>query len=111
MARGILYSSCVQTCMLHGSETWPVRKENEVSFQQAEMRMVRQRCGIKIQDITKYMSSLPNKYLWSEALAAEQCHFLKRIFAYSNMGAITDSECPSYKYASIYRVQQNKVVP
>jgi len=26
---------------LHESETWPVRKENEVAFQQAEMRMVR----------------------------------------------------------------------
>jgi len=27
--------------MLHGSETWPVRKENEVVLQRAEMRMVR----------------------------------------------------------------------
>jgi len=27
--------------MLHGSETWPVRKENEVALQRAEMRMVR----------------------------------------------------------------------
>ena len=28
--RGRLYSSCVRSSMLHGSETWPVRKENEV---------------------------------------------------------------------------------
>jgi len=34
--RGGLYSSCV-----HGSETWPVRKENEVALQRAEMRLVR----------------------------------------------------------------------
>jgi len=27
--------------MLHGRETWPARKENEVALQQAEMRMVR----------------------------------------------------------------------
>jgi len=27
--------------MLHGSETWPVRKENEVALEGAEMRMVR----------------------------------------------------------------------
>jgi len=27
--------------MLHGSETLPVKKENEVALQQAEMRMVR----------------------------------------------------------------------
>jgi len=37
--RGRLYSSCVRSSMLHGSETWPVRKENEVALQRAEMRM------------------------------------------------------------------------
>jgi len=31
--RGRLYSSCVQSSMLHGSETWLVRKENEVALQ------------------------------------------------------------------------------
>jgi len=39
--RGRLYSSCVRSSMQHGSETWPVRKENEVALQRAEMRMVR----------------------------------------------------------------------
>ena len=39
--RGRLYSSCVQNSTLHGSETWPVRKENVVALQRAEMRMVR----------------------------------------------------------------------
>ena len=29
------------------SETWPVRKENEVALQRAEMRMVRWMCDIK----------------------------------------------------------------
>ena len=28
--RGRLYSSCVRSCMLHGSETRPAKKENEV---------------------------------------------------------------------------------
>jgi len=37
--------------MLHGSETWPVRKENVVALQRAEMRMVRWICGIKLKDI------------------------------------------------------------
>jgi len=32
MVRGRLYSSWVQNSMLHGSETWPVRKENEVAL-------------------------------------------------------------------------------
>jgi len=36
--------------MLHGSETWPVRKENEVALQHAEMRMVRWMCNVKVKD-------------------------------------------------------------
>jgi len=43
--------------MLHGSETWPVRKENVVAIQQAEMRMVRWMCGVKLKD------RLPSKEL------------------------------------------------
>jgi len=50
---GRLYSSCEQSSMLHGSETWPIRKENEVAIQRAEMRMVRWMCGIKLQDSYK----------------------------------------------------------
>jgi len=41
--------------MLHGSETWPVRKENLVALQRVEMRMVR--CGVKLKD------RLPSKEL------------------------------------------------
>jgi len=40
----------VQSSALHGSETWPVREENAVAFQRAEMRMVRWMYGIKLQD-------------------------------------------------------------
>ena len=38
--------------MLHGSETWPVRKENEVvlQLQRAVMRMVRWMCNVKVKD-------------------------------------------------------------
>jgi len=36
--------------MLHGSETWPVRKENAVELQRAEMRMVRWMCGVKLKE-------------------------------------------------------------
>jgi len=45
-----LYSSCVRSSMLHGSEIWPVRKENVVALQRAEMRMVRWMRGIKLKD-------------------------------------------------------------
>jgi len=27
-----LYTSCVHSCMLHGSETWPAKKENELTL-------------------------------------------------------------------------------
>jgi len=50
IVRGRLYSYCVRSRQLHGSETLPVRKENEVALQWAEMRMVRWMCGIKLQD-------------------------------------------------------------
>ena len=55
--RGRLYSSCVRSSMLHGSEIWPVRKENLVALQRAEMRMVRRMCGVKLKD------RLPSKEL------------------------------------------------
>jgi len=48
--RGRFYSSCVRSSTLHGSETWRVRKGNEVALQWAEMRMVKWMCGIKIKD-------------------------------------------------------------
>jgi len=44
-----LYSGCVRSNMLHGSETWPVRKEN-VTLPRAAMRMVRWMFGVKLQD-------------------------------------------------------------
>jgi len=40
----------VRSCMLHRSETWPVRKVNEVALQRAEMRMVRWMCNVKVKD-------------------------------------------------------------
>jgi len=40
--------------MLHGSETWPVKKENELMLQQTEMRMIRWMSGVKVTD--RFMS-------------------------------------------------------
>jgi len=42
---------------LYGSEIWPVRKENVVALQRAEMRMVRWMCAVKLKD------RLPSKEL------------------------------------------------
>jgi len=52
IVRGRLHSSCVRCSMLHRSETWPIRKENEVDLQRAKMRMVRWMCGIKLRVAT-----------------------------------------------------------
>jgi len=32
------------------TDTWPVRKENKVALQRAEMRMVRWMCDVKVKD-------------------------------------------------------------
>jgi len=48
--RGRLYSSCVQSSVLDRSETSPVRKENEVALQRAEMRMVRWMYNVMVED-------------------------------------------------------------
>ena len=40
----------VRSSMLHRSETWPVRKENEVALQRAEMRTVKWMCNVKVKD-------------------------------------------------------------
>jgi len=47
---GRLYSSCVRSSMLHGSDTWPVWKENEVALERAEMRIVRWMSNVKVKD-------------------------------------------------------------
>jgi len=37
----------MQSCMLHGSETWLVKKkQDEMAPQKAEMRMIRWMCGV-----------------------------------------------------------------
>ena len=44
---GKLHRSCGHSCMLHGSETWRVKKQNELTLQRAEMRMIRRMCGVE----------------------------------------------------------------
>ena len=46
----ILVCRSLQSSMLHRSETWHIRKENEVALQRAEMRMVRWMCNVKVKD-------------------------------------------------------------
>ena len=36
--------------MLHGSETWSLKRENELALHQAEIRMITWMCGVKLRD-------------------------------------------------------------
>jgi len=44
------YRSCVHSYMIHDSETWPVEKENKLTFQRAEMRIIRWMCNVEVID-------------------------------------------------------------
>ena len=46
--KGILYRICVRTVMTYGSETWPMKKENEDNLTRAERRMIRMICGVTL---------------------------------------------------------------
>ena len=46
--KGMMCSSCVRSCLLHDSETWPVRRENELALLRAERRMVNVICDVKL---------------------------------------------------------------
>ena len=48
---GLMYSSCVQSAMLHASETWPLTKPNIQGLQRNDRAMIRQLCNVKPQDI------------------------------------------------------------
>jgi hypothetical protein len=48
--KGKLYVSCVRSCMIYGSETWPVKAEHEAKLARAEMRMIRWMCGVSLRE-------------------------------------------------------------
>ena len=48
---GQVYSSCVQSTMLHASETWPLAKPNRQHLQRNDRAVIRQICNVKPQDI------------------------------------------------------------
>jgi len=41
---GKVYSACMSSNMLHGSETWPTERENKIALQWAEMSMMWSGC-------------------------------------------------------------------
>jgi len=48
--KGVLYRSCVRTVLTYGSETWPLKKENEDALVRTERKMIRMMCGVTLRD-------------------------------------------------------------
>ena len=55
--RDHVYSSCMQSAILHASETWPLTKTNLQRLQGNDRDMIRQICSIKPEDVAKVRSS------------------------------------------------------
>ena len=48
--KGRLYSACVRSKMVYGSETWPMKVEDKQKLERAGNAMVRWMCGVTIKD-------------------------------------------------------------
>ena len=44
---------CVRSCLMHGSETWPMKVEHELKMNRTEMSMIRWICGVKLNERKK----------------------------------------------------------
>jgi len=51
--KGKVYATCVRSCLMHGSETWPMKVEHELKLNCTEMRMIRWMCGVKLTERKK----------------------------------------------------------
>ena len=54
---GHVYSSCVQSAMLHASETWLLTKPNLQRLQRNDRAMIRQICNVRPHDIVTTRSN------------------------------------------------------
>jgi hypothetical protein len=45
-----VYESCVRTCMTYGSETWVMKRQQEVRLERTEMKMIRWMCGVSLME-------------------------------------------------------------
>jgi hypothetical protein len=48
--KGKIYRSCVQSVLVYGSETWPMKAEDMQRLERTEMAMVRWMCGVTLRD-------------------------------------------------------------
>ena len=43
----------LRRCLMHGSETWPMKVEHELKMNHTEMNMIRWMCGVKLNERQK----------------------------------------------------------
>jgi len=50
--KGKVYArpTCVRSCLMHGSETWPMKVEREFKMNRTEMSRIRWICGVKLNE-------------------------------------------------------------
>ena len=51
--KGKVYATCVRSCLMHASETWPMTVEHELKLNRTEMSMIRWMCGVKLKERKK----------------------------------------------------------
>ena len=51
--KGNVYATCVRSCLMHGSETWPMKVEHELKMNRTEMSMIRWKCEVKLNERKK----------------------------------------------------------
>ena len=49
-AKGHLYDTYVRKMLMHGSETWPMKREDNQRMTRTERSMVRRICGVSLKD-------------------------------------------------------------
>ena len=48
--KGRIYSACVQSVLIYGTETWAMKADNLKSLERTERMMVRWMCGVSLKD-------------------------------------------------------------
>jgi len=51
--KGKVYATCVRSCLMHGSETWPMNVQHELKMNRTEINMIRWMCGVKLNERKK----------------------------------------------------------
>ena len=48
--KGKVRATCVRSCLMHGSETWPMKVEHELKLNRTEMSMIRWMYAVKLNE-------------------------------------------------------------